>query len=925
MNSGQWQKLNELFHAAIERAPHERDSFIKESCAGDDTLQQELKRLISAHSQAGDFIRESVLPSVVELLSVDETQESKIVGRQFGAYKIIREIGRGGMGAVYLAERADGEFAQRAAVKIIKRGMDTEAVLRRFRREREILASLEHPNIARMLDGGTTDDGLPFFVMEYIDGETIDKYCDARQLSIAERLELFRQICAAVAYAHQRLVIHRDLKPSNILVTKEGEPKLLDFGVAKLMQPEAGSGGKETIQTATGMRLMTPEYASPEQAQGMAVTTLTDVYSLGVILYEILSGRAPYRFEADSPIEILKKISEADFPKPSDAAQETRENRDAKTQSQEKIKKNRQPEIRNPKSLKGDLDNIILKAMRKEPSERYASVGQFSEDIRRHLVGLPVIARPVTFNYRLAKFVQRNKAAVGAAFLLFFILVGGIITTTWQANRARQQEALARTEKERAEKRFNDVRRLARSVLFDYHDAIMNLPGSTAVRARLVQDALSYLDSLASESGGDPALQHELADAYERLAQIQGGSFEASLGDTAAALESRRKALEIRQALAAANPQDGQNRKALAAGYQNLGGIIRETNDSAVALEYNRKALEIYRSLAAENPGDAEFQRLLGKAHNTVGTVQYELGDLDGAFDNFKKSLEITQSLAAQNPADEQTRRSLSTTLEQIGYIFLSKDEPATALEHYLEAMEIRTRLAKDFPLNADYRSLIAVGYYNIAEAQNNLADHKGSLESNRRYAAIVAELAAADPKNASHRSGIAFGHLRIGDQLLKLGDTGAALSEYRRALPIFVKEAEADQINLWKRAAMIEARTKLALALAKSGETVAAEEEFARTSKLMNETDEITDAYILGNWALAFSRLGETRALIASNRKLSKAVRDDQWRMAREMFSRSLKIWQDMQNRGALDTSAAAEAEKVAREIERCDVALKS
>lgn len=923
MNPDKWEKINELFHAAIECAPQERVLFLKESCSEDETLLQEVERLVAAHDRAGDFIQEPVIADGIELLSV-ENEKPNIAAEQFGAYKIIREIGRGGMGMVYLAERADGEFTQRVAIKIIKRGMDTEAVLRRFRRERQILASLEHPNIARMLDGGTTEDGLPYFVMEYVEGDPIDRFCERQQLLVVERLELFRQVCAAVAYAHQRLVIHRDLKPSNILVTREGEPKLLDFGIAKLMHNE--SGGAETIPTATGMRLMTPEYASPEQAQGLPVTTLTDVYSLGVILYELLSGRSPFRFKDHSPIEILlKKISGVDPLKPSDAAKETQENRDGETQEQRKPGKNQKSESLNPKLLRGDLDNIILKAMRKEPAERYASVGQFSEDIRRHLAGLPVIARPVTFNYRLAKFVQRNKAAVAAAVLLFLILVGGIITTTWQARRARQQEELARIEKERAEKRFNDVRKLARAVLFDYHDAIKNLPGSTEVRARLVRDALSYLDSLAAESHNDPSLQHELADAYEKLAQIQGGSFEASLGDTSAALESRRKALEIRQTLAAANPQDIQNRRALAAGYQNLGKILRETNDSANALEYNQKALEIYQSFAGENAGDAEFQRLLAKAYNAVGSVQYELGNFDGAFDNLQKSLEITQSLFALDPASEETRRDLSTTLEEIGYIFISKGDPATALEHYRKALEIRTRLSADFPLNVDYRNLIAVGYYNIAEAQNNLADHKGSLESNRRYAAMVTELAAADPNNAQFKSGIAFAHLRIGDQLLILGETAAALSEYRQAVPLFVKEADADPVNLWKRAAMIESLSKLSMAFARFGEMAAASEQCAKTVSLMNETAEIKDAYILPNWALAFSRLGETRAIIASNAKFSKAERREQWQAAREMFTRSLQIWQDMERRGVLDESAAEEPKKVLREIERCDFALKS
>jgi serine/threonine protein kinase len=328
----------------------------------------------------------------------------------------VKEIGRGGMGAVYLAIRADELFNKQVAIKVIKRGMDTDDVLRHFRNERRILGNFDHPNIAHLLDGGSTESGLPYFVMEYVEGKQIDEYCDERCHSITDRLELFQQVCAAVSYAHRNLVVHRDLKPSNIVITKEGIPKLLDFGIAKIL--EIGSEEKSTV---TGILLMTPEYASPEQAQGLPVNTLSDVYSLGVVLYELLTGRDPYPFKNRTPIEIARIISETQPQIPSavidSLVSKTREG------TQERLQKR----------LRGDLDNIVLMALRKEPERRYQSIDQFSEDIHRHLHGLPLTASKDALLYRTIKFIKRNKIEVGASILICLSLLGGIIVSTWQA------------------------------------------------------------------------------------------------------------------------------------------------------------------------------------------------------------------------------------------------------------------------------------------------------------------------------------------------------------------------------------------------------------------------------------------------------------------------------------------------------------
>jgi serine/threonine protein kinase len=327
-------------------------------------------------------------------------------GIPVGPYRLIREIGSGGMGTVFLAVRNDDAFQRRVAIKVLRRGMDTDAIVRRFRHERQILASLQHPYIAGLLDGGSTSDGLPYFAMEYVQGQNISDFCEARTLDTTARLELFRKVCAAVQYAHQNLIIHRDIKPANVLVTSDGTPKLLDFGIAKLVNPEVG--GQTLAPTAAGLQLMTPDYASPEQVRGETVTTATDVYSLGVLLYELLTGRRPYELTSRSLADVAHVICHAEPERPSTAV--TQPVRGATSPHTDRLRRR----------LAGDLDNIALKALSKEPDRRYASVDQFSEDVRRHLAGLPVIARKDTVGYRAAKFVRRNKGVVaaGAATLI---------------------------------------------------------------------------------------------------------------------------------------------------------------------------------------------------------------------------------------------------------------------------------------------------------------------------------------------------------------------------------------------------------------------------------------------------------------------------------------------------------------------------
>ena len=409
MNAERWQQIEEVFQSALDLAPAEREAFISEHCGEDADLKREVEKLLDDFDSADSFIESPVWTNNQFLDStarsefknsldkqLKEHSPDAMIGKQIGVYQLTAEIGRGGMGAVYQAERADGSFRQRVAIKLIKRGMDTDFILRRFRQERQILAALNHPFIARLLDGGTTQDDLPYFVMEFIEGEPLYKFCDRKKLNISERLKLFRQICEALDFAHQNKIIHRDIKPPNILVSRDGTPKLLDFGIAKVLNPELGVD--ITLDpTATAMRLMTPEYASPEQVCGSPVTPASDIYSLGVLLYELLTGHRPYQFRNRAPHEIARVICEEEPDRPSTGI--TREDNLLPTGASEATTLVDIYLFRGAaniedlqKQIAGDLEKIILKCLRKEPGERYQTAAELADDITRYLKGVPVAA-----------------------------------------------------------------------------------------------------------------------------------------------------------------------------------------------------------------------------------------------------------------------------------------------------------------------------------------------------------------------------------------------------------------------------------------------------------------------------------------------------------------------------------------------------
>ena len=606
MNVEQWAKVKEIFHAALELPQSERQQFVELKCTDDATILSEVMSLFDAHAESIGFIEAPAIDVISNL--VDDTVRPPRIGQTFGSYTLEKEIGRGGMGAVYLASRTDKEFDKKVAVKLIKRGFDTDEIVRRFRHERQILAGLEHPNITRLLDGGSTVDGLPYLVMDHVEGLPLMDFCREHSLNVVERLQLFLHICSAVAYAHRNLIVHRDLKPSNILVTSDGTPKLLDFGIAKLLSSDSEYA---TAQFGTGSGIMTPDYASPEQVRGEPVTTATDIYSLGVLLYELLTGVRPFNFKAKSLEKIIQTVCEIEPERPSTLAIRLDSQRSGRSLSEKDIPF----ENVNSKLLEGDLDNIISMAMRKEPERRYSSVEQFGEDVRRHLRGLPVFARQNTLGYRASKFVRRNKASVAAASGIVLALVAGIIGTYWQSTVAAHERDLALAQAKKADRINNFLKEML---------------ASTDPRKHGKDVKMTEMLELAAGS-----VERDFANEPEITADLQttiGLTF-LSQGKADLAEPHLRRALDTRISLFGSEHRD------TAISQYNFGQLLQANGDLAMAESNYRSALDTLR-------------RLLGNENLDVSNVLMSLAHVLGlegknseAIEAVREAVRVRQAL----------------------------------------------------------------------------------------------------------------------------------------------------------------------------------------------------------------------------------------------------------------------------------------
>jgi tetratricopeptide (TPR) repeat protein len=780
MTPERWHQVRDILYAASSLDGPQRLAYLDQHCAKDEALRDEVERLLSALDQCGGFLEP-------ESRGAQDSRNLRI-----GPYRILGQAGRGGMGVVYHAVR-DDDYRQEVAIKLVRAGADIDFLIPRFRIERQVLALLNHPNIARLVDGGTTSDGWPYLVMEWVNGQPVTEYCQAHGLDLRERLKLFLDVCDAVEHAHRKLVVHRDLKPSNILITSEGTPKLLDFGIAKIFCPDTASD--PPTMTLAGARLLTPDYASPEQLRGEVVTTATDVYSLGAVLYEILTLTRALKVDSRTPAEIERAVCTQEPQIPSAATASggipARE-------------------------LRGDLDNIVLKAMQKEPARRYGSVGQFSDDIRRYLRGLPVIARKDTVAYRINKFARRHRAGVAAAALILCAVAVGAATTLWQARVAVEQRG-------RAERRFNDVRKLANSFLFEFDDAIKELPGSTRARSLVVKRALEYLDSLAAEARGDRALQMEIASAYEKVGVLQGDPMFPNLGDSHGALLSSRKSLAIREALLRADPGNTELRLALASIHQQIGNILAVTGHSAEAIEHSGNALQIYEALDASLPNDPKFQSALIVQTYQHANLLTGKRDIDGAAAGYRRAVELSGRLMTAHPSDTEAKIHLATSLDGLGGVLQDKGDTAGALENRRKGLVIREQLASSDPDNAHYRRQLAFSHHNVGLCLVKTGDLSPALQHFRRELSLFESLSAADPKDAQARRNRSLAHKQIGDVLMRAGDIDGALEQYRKSLNIDKDLAAADPANDQALLDLSFSEGKVGSALGKLGKTAAA------------------------------------------------------------------------------------------------------
>jgi len=785
MTPEEWLKIKSVFQTALELDPPARVNYLDSACVGQASVRSEVESLLESHEEDCDFLE---VPAAVDAANLEAvTAPTRLAGQRLGPYKLVEQIGEGGMGAVYRAVRADGLYDKQVAIKLIRRGFSTDFFVARFKNERQILAGLEHPNIARLLDGGVTEDGLPYVVLEFVAGVPIDEYCVRNELSITDRLTLFRTVCSAVQYAHQNLVVHRDLKPGNILVTEDGIPKLLDFGIAKILDPEEETLGGD--RTLTVMRIMTPDFASPEQVRGDPITTASDVYSLGVILYLLLAGQRPHRVSSTAPHEITKTIFDTDPEKPSTAV--TRLRGPEKSTRKDSLVKPREQKSRDLKhdklrrALRGDLDNIVLKALRKEPARRYATVEQFSDDLRRHLEHLPVIARKDTPGYLASRFIMRHKTGVAAAMVVTLTLLAALLIT------AREER--------KAQRRFNDVRALANSLIFEVHDSIQDLPGSTPARKVIVDRALQYLNALAQESGGDLGLQRELATAYARVGSVQGHYKQNNLGDVKGSLDSYERALEIRRQIDAKS-QDWNDRLALATAYRLVGDVQGPYGKEVDARNSMVHAIAICEALNKARPNDPKVLDELGSEYEQSEMIGYPNdpnGDLKRIEDG-RKAIAVDEALLKIQPDDLRTLNGYAIDLSHLGG-YLEPTDPKAALSSYQKGLEIALRLTQRSN-DPRYARSLGAAYADVAGFYDDAGDYPRAADNYTKSLAIHRQISEADPQNTYFRQSLAISYTNTGMALAKVGDTKLALENWNKGNEIMRKLASAAPENMGLR-----------------------------------------------------------------------------------------------------------------------------
>ncbi|MEE9431724.1 MAG: serine/threonine-protein kinase [Melioribacteraceae bacterium] len=728
------QEIKSIFEKALSLSSKEREKYLCNLTKSNSELGKEVRALLEAYETTDDFLE---TPSIAaQVLEDEEIRNNSFIGERVGPYTIIEEAGSGGMGIVYIGKRNDDEFEHKVAIKILRQGLSTDYLVKRFQKERQTLANLQHPNIAKLFDGGTTKVELPYLVMEYIDGIPITEYCDEQKLNIKQRLKLFQSVCDAIQYAHQNLVVHRDIKPGNILVNKEGRPKLLDFGVAKLLDEE------NSELTKTRMWHLTPEYASPEQIKGETISTASDVYSLGVLLYQILSGYQPYEVTSGSPFAISKIVTDVKTIKPSEIHQSTNLALDIKTKE------------RNEKTshqLKGDLDNIVLKAMHKDPAQRYLSVQQFSEDITKYLTGLPIIARKDSTGYRLSKFVKRHKVGFVSSVLGVLFLIGSVIAISWQAKIAANERDKTKVEN----KKFEKVNTFLQGMLSSVDPSEI---GRDVKVYDVLQQAAKDVDTeLKDQPEIEAAIRSTLGNTYVNLGEYNKGKpfLEKALNinENKYGVESEQIAMSLHD-LALYYDWTGDYIKAdslYAESIKILRKVLDEPtfrfadvlNDAGLIKMYNEKYSEAEKlfveaiDIALVTYG--EKNRNTATFINNLALNLTDEGKLDEAEVYFKKGLKIIIELLGEN------RPEVGTSYNNLGYLYSIKKDFKSA-EIYLEKsyrlkITLKGEDHSDVGLALNNLGVINFRMSNFSKAENYFNDaikqNRKSLNEGHPYIAL--------------------------------------------------------------------------------------------------------------------------------------------------------------------------------------------
>ena len=944
MTPERWQHIKELVAPALEMGPTEQALYIERACAGDASLGNALANFLAAERES----RNSFLNSGQIMENLDTIAHEPFytwIGRRLGAYQIVEKLGSGGMGEVYSAFRADDEYQKRVAIKVVR--VPDPAFIHRFRNERQILAVLDHPNIARLLDGGTTPSGIPYLVMELIEGLPIDQYSDVRKLKLTERLVLFLQVCASVQYAHRHLIIHRDIKPRNILVTSDGVAKLLDFGIAKVLDPSFVDGQFEP--TGSIFRALTPGYASPEQVMNGTITTASDVYSLGVVLYELLSGHSPYIVENGSPQEIARAVCEDQPEKPSGAIYRTEREQQAsnsRVTSPVKLSAARQsPPDKLQKGLEGDLDNIVLMALRKEPERRYSSVEQLARDIEHHLEHLPVLARKDTVGYRSSRFLARHRTAVAAAAISVLMLVVGLVLTMREAHIARQQAQIAETQRARAERNFADIRELSNSLMFGIHDSIQDLPGATPARKMLVDSSLKYLDRLAKESGEDASLQRELATAYERVAAVQGNPFGSNLGDLQGAAANYRKAVAIWESLLSANSQSVRDVLGLSGAYRQLAGTVanggggdpfellqkafavshpitgftdpriaeeleldyemaaaiqvKSGGDPSGALENHRKSLTLAERRLKTNPEDPLLQRRVANIRMRMGESLGELGKQEEALEEFRLGFERFEA----DPEYPHLHRDVARLLWKWGDVLMMGGDTKGALRRFQQAQELLESLARPDPQNSQVRLEVALTSARVDWALSWQHDGQASLAMFEKAKRIL-EPMAHNPQMVEAHSLLALSHIWMGEFLGRTGNNSKALKNYQEGVAEFGAVVEFLPWDRFYQSSLAASHSKAGRILARIGRDREASAEYRRAVEiarpLATSKPDSLPWYTVAEASFGMGHLSERMTGFVG----SAAIKQQHWITACNWYHQSTEAWQRIPNRAVI-TSA--------------------